>query len=777
MGTQGWLVGFLPGMRAGREPDPRPLLQGELPRLVVLDYAETRLELVRTFLRDLALHQNGPKLRVVLLARRVADWWRSLQTDDDIDDLLARALVRKITPLTEAGKDRRESFQHCLEVFGARLTQGVPDRPWPDLEDAKYDRALYLHMAALAFLFGVAVHDADEALQWTLKHERDFWDKEIEREKLDGPTRRDLEETLPNLLAVVTLLGGCADRDRALDLAQRVVEPSRLARTAVDLLRRLYSGEEGAEEIFLEGLQPDLLGEELVRQRLQAKPALLSLALDAAEAEEEKVQILTVLTRLAQRVEAAVVWLDEAFAGPRLELLARVAPLVAVATGDPIGQRLARALSDQVPTKVLEGIVGLCEEPSLQKSVPLLELAAVATRLLVDRMPTGEFVENEKSRARLLHNLGVRLSALGLRREALAASCEATQIYRRLSVVEPHAFLPDLAMSLDSLGIRLSELGRRKEALAASSEATQLYRRLLEWNRNAFLPDLARSLNNQGIRLSELGREEKALAASKEATGLYRRLLERDGDAFLPDLARSLHNLGARLSQAGFHSQALAALEEATQAYRDLSGLRPDVFLPELASSLDNLGIVLGSLNRRSEAVAASREATQLYRVLSNSRPGAFLSDLAMSLSNLGNRLSDLDRHREALSASEESAQLYRLLAKSNRGAFVPDLARSLQNLGLRLFDVGCLEEALAAYKEAIVLLSPSFFQLPEAYAFWMGKMLGNYFQACSEAEAEPDGDLIGPIVELMDELDSASSEDDEEPAEQELAAEGGEEE
>ena len=119
-----------------------------------------------------------------------------------------------------------------------------------------------------------------------------------------------------------------------------------------------------------------------------------------------------------------------------------------------------------------------------------------------------------------LNNLGADLSNLGRREEALAASQEAVDIYRRLAQTRPDAFLPDLAMSLNNLGACLSDLGRREEALAASQEAVDIYRRLAQTRPDAFLPDLAMSLNNLGVDLSNLGRREEALAASQEAVDI-----------------------------------------------------------------------------------------------------------------------------------------------------------------------------------------------------------------------------------------------------------------
>jgi hypothetical protein len=53
--------------------------------------------------------------------------------------------------------------------------------------------------------------------------------------------------------------------------------------------------------------------------------------------------------------------------------------------------------------------------------------------------------------------------------------------------------LPDLASALNDLGIRLSELGRREEALT-TEEAVSTYRRLAETIPAAYLPNLAETL-------------------------------------------------------------------------------------------------------------------------------------------------------------------------------------------------------------------------------------------------------------------------------------------
>ncbi|MFJ7967068.1 hypothetical protein, partial [Streptomyces sp. NPDC096324] len=61
---------------------------------------------------------------------------------------------------------------------------------------------------------------------------------------------------------------------------------------------------------------------------------------------------------------------------------------------------------------------------------------------------------------------------------AVAVGREAVGHYRELVLANPDVHLPQLAASLNTLSARLGEMGRRKEAQAASREATDCLSRL-----------------------------------------------------------------------------------------------------------------------------------------------------------------------------------------------------------------------------------------------------------------------------------------------------------
>jgi len=729
---QGWHAGFLRWDRSEKDLDP--LLEGVTPRLIVIDYAETHLAVVQPLLYKMGIdsHGGGPPVRLLLLARRAGDWWTGLRSGTagrKIEDLLARSQPRPVTPLVPAAENRRQAFDAALAAFAEVTGKAVPAAPpVPNLEEKGFERVLYLHMAALAALDGRSIGSAAEALEETLRHERWFWSRQIEETRLRNAFDR--------AVAALTLVAGATTEPDARALLGRVLDgfPSRpdLMDGILDRLRAMYGG----ASRFVEPLQPDLLGEELVADVLQRDSRLLERLLDGATAEEGRA-LLTVLTRLAQRRPAAEEWLRAAFHA-RLDLLAESALEVAVKIGDPIGLGLAREIAENADESLAERLMDQCEEARYVLALPLREVALAATARKRDlflqrhpmRAPQGIPESVAIEQARLASNLGKRLSDLGRREEALQATEEAVVVYRALAERRPSAFFPNLVKSLSNRGAMLSALGRREEALQSVKEVVKAYRKLAEQDPDTFLPGLAASLINFGKILSELGHREEALRSAKEAVKAYRKLAEQSPDAFLPDFTLSLNSLSNRLSALGFWTKALQAAEEAVNVCRVLAGRRPDSFLPNLAASLNNLGAILSALARPEEALQAIDEVVRVYRELARLRPNTFLPDLATGLHNFGNILSSLGRQQEALKATEEAVALRRKLAERQPDSFLPGIAASLNSLGVILSTLGRPEEAFQAAEEAVALRRKLAEQHPDAFlpdlATSLTKRLGN---------------------------------------------------
>jgi tetratricopeptide (TPR) repeat protein len=670
---EGWRAGpLVPGALTREGADA--LVRDPIPLLVCVDYAETRLGEVALLLQQAAANAVGP-VRALLLARHVGDWVDALARDvRELPDLLDE-------PVLVEG-EVAQGVALAAAAFAAYFRRDVPT-----LLPTTTTTPLEAQVDALLAVRG----DAGRGIEALVNHEEAYL-LGVARSR---GVRVPVAERLPKAMALVTLAQGwpAADATAWLQAVPRLgkVDEIELSQ-ALEVLVTVYPA--GAGDVA--PVRPDRVGEVYVA-RHDPDGGLAGITCERGAA----VAALTVLTRLAQRggVDRPLRAVLEA----RLELVVEAVSEVGVAVGDPIGSLAAEVLERR-------GDVGLAErvEPLLpERSVALRELAVAASRLQLTGLGTvdGDSADDLVAKwARQLNNLGIRLSDLGRREEALAAAAAAVDVYRGLVARRPEAFLPGLAVSLDSLGIALAALGRREEAMAAAAEAVVLLRGLAARRPAAFLPDLASSLNQLGNVLSSLGRREDALAAAAEAVHLRRGLSARRPAAFLPALATSLNNLGNRLSDLGRREEALTATAEAVHLRRGLSARRPDAFLPDLASSLNNLGNRLSSVGRRDEALAAMTEAVELYRGLAARRPDAFLADLARSLNNMSNMLSELERREEALAAIAEAVEVHRGLVARRPDAFLSDFSLSLNNLGNRLSSVGRHEEALAAIAEAVGL-------------------------------------------------------------------------
>jgi len=699
---QGWHAGFLYSNRKASDLDP--LFEGIAPRLVVVDYAETRLQVVEALLLKAGVAPDEePKVRLVLLARQAGGWWSAFQRKERaIEDLLlASPAPRHLTPLVALG-DRPSAFRSAVGAFAAQSGRDVPaNLIVPDLSDQDFERVLYLHMAALAGLEGERIESARDALERTLKRERRFWDYHVSELGLDGVRRRQMEKAIELAIAALTFLGGASGEQEGRRNVAYALAPLDLASDLQDaifeLLENLCGGSEGERARFLEPLKPDLLGEQLVVERW-AQDAVRWQDLMVAQAKETNAAIagaLTMLTRLASRQPAARAWLATALK-ERGEALVSTVLDVAVDTGDPISLVFAQYLEDE-SFILLARVMILCHDEWYQRSIPLREVALVATSRVLATLKirwSSPTVEQQAELARLSVNLGQCLRDLGREEEALQVTREAVQVYRQFARRPGEILSPHLAAGLNNLGTLLSELGQREEALQRTEEALAIFKRL-EPDSQEFRSKLAACLDNQANRLGELGRHHEAVQVTREALLIHRELVARGGAACHSDLAGSLDNLGAHLRAVGFHEEAAQAAQEAIDIRRFLAEQRPDVFTPDLATSLGNLGAHLAGFGQQEKSLGLLEEGVEIWRKLAGTRLDAFRSDIAGGLENLGTVLGDLGQYENAEAAFREAIEMYRPLAARTPALFEPKLARALSGLSNVLSDMGRSEEAL----------------------------------------------------------------------------------
>ncbi|MDC0678849.1 tetratricopeptide repeat protein [Sorangium atrum] len=729
----GWRAGFIPGGVDKRQLEA--LMVAECPTFAVIDYAESRPDL-----RDLLepagrvrARKGRGRLRLVLLARNAGDWWTFLQgSDAELGGLLADHAPRAVPPGVAASPQRIEAFREAAESFAHKLGKAVPGA-MPPLNDSRYDRVLYLHMAALATVEG-REFTAETLMGSTLDHEQRFWSSRFPR--ADSFDARRFIEQMRRAVTALTLRGGASSRGEAAALVARIMDErdEKLVDQYLRFLRDLYPGQRRTSRTgdYLGGLEPDLLGEAMVHRTLSLEggeaDSYLDRVLERPAGEDALRTAFAVLGRLSEdQSEDGEQWLTHVLGR---DVVGRA--MVAFEAAKALGERTAHARLGSVLAKSLEreGTIDLAEQMARtglpERTVSLREVALWAAQKRLEHLPEGIELERLAKRSRLLNNLGKMQSELGQREAALASAQEAVTIRRTLAEQQPSAFLPDLALGLNNLGKTLSELGQREAALASTQEAVTRYRTLAEQQPDAFLPYLALSLNNLGAMQSALGQWETALVATQEAVAIRRTLAERQPDAFLPYLALSLNNLGAMQSELGQREAALASIQESVTRHRTLAEQRPDAFLPDLAASFNNLGLMQSELGQQEAALASTQEAVTRYRTLAEQRPDAFLPDLAMSLNNLSKTLSELGQREAALASTQEAITHYRTLAEQRPDAFVPYLAASLNNLGLMQSELGQRAAALASTQEAVTHYRTLAEQRPDALLPDLAAILNN---------------------------------------------------
>jgi hypothetical protein len=282
LGDEGWLAGFLNRPTGGPEwPVALDSLFERRRLLVVIDYAETRQgDVVATLQRAVDAAASG-KARIVLLARSLGDWWLHLTAlEGRAGEVLngpATSLV-SMRPLAPDPTERRRLFDQAAAAFGEVMPGAHRPAP-PSLEPRHYDRALYVLITALAAVYGDAVETEGDLLDWALRRERQFLDDgvaSLASGQLQG-------RPILQCAAVATLAGRTNGRAEAAELLSSSApllggQPAAVVDAIVELLHRLYPG-----EAWLEGVQPDLLGEHLVERALLEDPDLLGAVFGSAE--------------------------------------------------------------------------------------------------------------------------------------------------------------------------------------------------------------------------------------------------------------------------------------------------------------------------------------------------------------------------------------------------------------------------------------------------------------------------------------------------------------
>ena len=492
MRASGWSAGFVarPPVEAGQERRDRydtaigHLIRGATDKglLLVMDYAEGRdaeIDALAQRILQRPADDHRP-IRLVLLTRAAGDWWQRVSGHDAVQTVFGAGHgpgdIQQIPGIT-SGRDRLDLFLAAVDAFKPRLIDmgyampvagNGPPETWEitralgkRLEVVEsnagykkgegYDRPLAIQMEALLFLAsqppGANEPGVAPLLTRIIDLERQHWPKLVG--KLDGLEGRLPIRHMERAVAQATgVLGVPAIRSaEELFMADKRYPERQGSRGSVEKLTETVGLVYGRTDGGIAHLEPDLIGEHLVAGTADLE--LIDGCVAWIEAQPEanradlRARLVTVLQRASQSVH-----------GPRSDGATALLDHLIDNHGGRLGAAVVSVMGD-TPGKLFD---------RLQAKVDTLDpntLAAVNFALPVQNVAWME--------------LSLRVAE---RFAELARDWKSTANAVDMSGAQRDTVLNSAAAGLGTLGIRLSNLGRREDALKASQEAVDIYRAL-----------------------------------------------------------------------------------------------------------------------------------------------------------------------------------------------------------------------------------------------------------------------------------------------------------
>ncbi|GGJ26134.1 tetratricopeptide repeat protein [Streptomyces brasiliensis] len=691
MRDQGWAAG-----QVLRKPEGlRALRMVQCPLLLVVDYAETRPELVRELWEQ--TEACGHPVRLLLLARSLGSWG---------DRATGRLPETRLHALSPDAADREQAFRRAARDLSRRLAEvtGSSDIDWPGLVRTLpatrpgaapgAETALTVQMAALAALLRhVRTPELDGgALEAELlEHEKTYW-----LDTADGRGMATWDTELLHEAVAVAVLCPAQDKEEArATIARLLPDEPWLIGNLTAWLRDLYPPPEGR---YWGRLEPDRLAEFHASEQIIREQGLLW-RLFAGAPDHQRVQILTVLAR------SAVAHANEGRKDKARDIADRLREALRTVPAEaPLTTAMLRAHSDALPvqTHVLRDYA--------------LDVARELNRLC---QATGDDTRALRDRAWALHNLARRYLAVGASEDARLAVAEAVAIRERLALDGTMTHRMESADSLLALSRASRITGRLTDAFEAGDRALRLFRELAsvdgeEWEKRErglvrALLNLSRvvwELDPSTIPFDQVARSDKY---TDEAVQLARELAADHPDLDPLLLTAALTERGRNLWRLQRHSEALSLDEEAVEMSRRLATENPDAYTADLAEALTGLAVDYSNASRPpGESAALEREAIALLRPLTEELPEVHCSSLAQMLHNLAWNQYDDGDHAAALESIREAVELRRAEAREARGITVSHLANSVHALATFHARIGEHRAAVEGFEEALRIYADS---------------------------------------------------------------------
>ncbi|NVJ26737.1 tetratricopeptide repeat protein [Myxococcus sp. AM011] len=702
--NQGWTAGFLTNnLGQISEHALKQFLARHSQIFVVVDYAETRqrevVELIRaSFSRN---KESTGRIRIMLLARDAGEWWDQLATDyPTIESFLTGRAVSGPYRLPEVppGEQSREIiFSEALVAFAKRINKEYKGILPPDLSAPHFANVLYIHLSAMASLFGERPETATSLLEAALRRERRYWHEAAKDHGIPASFHSGLDQAV----AILTLRGGAkdgTDARRAIESVSGFREAGPDAVNKVLTVLRIFYALSGR----VDALRPDILGERLISQELAKDPAILDAVLGEEAAEATHRSALVVLNRLARQSPSDVIWLQR---GLRQHLSLRTgiaAVAVAIESGDPIGKVLAEVLANASDTETYDLVEPLWKKMP-NETIALRECALVLARLRLKRIekktkgkPVG--FEQKLKLSTAYRDIAVRLFVLDKQQEALAMNTKALPLSKEVARLDP-PYIADYATCLMHNSSMLKTLGKHDDALKQIQEAVELFRTLAKTKTDTSQAQLAMGLRNRAGIQQQLGDFEGMYQSAKEAWGIC---LNLDPSESKDDLARSCNVLALSLGELRRHDEALIYAQESFTILTELTEKNPDAFRSRLVDAQLSLATIWLGAGQFRQSRTASEQAVYILRDLANARPEAFREELSDALGVLSSTLIRFGEPENALKFAIEGLELAKVrvsttsdVAQRDVGIHHLRVAHVKTELGHNSEALRCVEECL----------------------------------------------------------------------------------
>lgn len=627
--ANGWVAGFLaPDATLGEE-----IYKGGMPTLIVLDYAETRLQLIRQLIARLR-KTSGAKMRILLLARSAGDWWTSLSLESpEFEALLTTSPPLILRPFGDDFEIVERIYKAAREAFCNHLGASEIDvrRRHQFVRDVT---PLELQTLALIDVLEVRNRlDPEQEQSPTerlLNHERRYLKAAVSAECID-----DIEiATMDQILAAMALVGAATEKAALADLRRLDLSLSDdVQKKVVRLLRRLYPG----QGCYLSGIKPDLIAEDLVSQVVAGSGCVSENLGFPSEMlrgvpSEQLEPALTVLSRSAGRphVREALFGLLHGLSEDFAIAAVHVAPQLEEPSA--LVEALRRGIrSSRLGRHALERLLAQIPE----ETVSLANVAADVCTALISLTPVvaGD-CQSKVEAARFLSNASNRMSDVGRTAEAVSTARAAVDLLRTVSQ-DDSAVIP-LGATLSNLSNRLWEVGDTESSLGMALEAVALLD-----GQGGESPDPVRlrklsagANNNLAFRWADLGNFEVSLPLAREAVTLFFDLHDTHDFFVRSGTASALNNLACIYNGLGLFDQAVKVADDAVGRRRNQVIENRDRFLPFLARALTNASIAHLGIEQGLGGLELGEKALDLQIMLSEQRP-VFAWELGTSGLNL----------------------------------------------------------------------------------------------------------------------------------------------